>query len=65
MRNMHSSFRLLSLLALVLVLSPSIVRPAAAEQPTAAGLWQKVDETKTVGWFLFVDHNGVFEGVIA
>jgi len=65
MRNMHSSFRLLSLLALVLVLSPSIVRPAAAEQPTAAGLWQKVDETKTVGWFLFIDHNGVFEGVIA
>jgi uncharacterized protein (DUF2147 family) len=40
---------------------------AAAAEPSAAGLWQKVDsETgKSVSWFLFVDHNGVYEGVIA
>lgn len=63
MRNLCSSFRLLSLLALSL----GAVSPAAAQvqQPTAAGLWQKVEDGKTVGWFLFVDHNGVFEGVIA
>jgi hypothetical protein len=40
--------------------------PAAAADPTAAGLWQKQDDAgNPVGYFLFVDHNGVFEGAIA
>ena len=39
--------------------------PAGAAEPTAAGLWQKVEDGKPVGWFLIVDHNGVFEGAIA
>lgn len=43
--------------------------PARAQQaqPTAAGLWQKLDEDtkKPVIWFLFVDHGGVFEGYAA
>jgi hypothetical protein len=32
-----------------------------------SGLWQKIDwETgKPVGWFLFVERNGLYEGVIA
>ncbi|MDE5440579.1 DUF2147 domain-containing protein [Bradyrhizobium sp. CSA207] len=70
MLNLFPGLRLLSFLALALSLgaaSPAASQvPAAAQaQPTAAGLWQKVEDGKTVGWFLFVDHNGIFEGVIA
>jgi Uncharacterized protein conserved in bacteria (DUF2147) len=42
-----------------------VATPAGAADRTVAGLWQKIDDGKTVGWFLFVDHNGVFEGAIA
>ena len=36
-----------------------------AADPTAAGLWQKVDNGKPVAWFLMLDHDGIFEGVVA
>jgi uncharacterized protein (DUF2147 family) len=40
--------------------------PVLAAEPTAAGLWQKKDEAgKSVGWFLFVERNGTYEGAIA
>ena len=40
---------------------------SAATEPSVSGLWQKIDgETgKPVGWFLFVERNGLYEGVIA
>jgi len=40
---------------------------SAATEPSVSGLWQKIDgETgKPVGWFLFVERNGLYEGLIA
>ena len=39
--------------------------PALAQQPSAAGLWQKTEDGKPVVWVLMVDHGGTFEGAIA
>ena len=38
---------------------------ARAAEPSAAGLWQKVEDGKPVGWFLVVERDGLFEGAIA
>jgi hypothetical protein len=38
---------------------------AQPADPSAAGLWQKVEKGKPVGWFLVVDRNGIFEGAFA
>jgi uncharacterized protein (DUF2147 family) len=38
---------------------------AQSAEPSAAGLWQKVEKGKPVGWFLVVDRNGAYEGVFA
>jgi len=47
-----------------LVMLLAIVSGRAAE-PSAAGLWQKIEDGKPVVWVLVVDHDGIFEGVIA
>ena len=40
--------------------------PLRAAEPTASGLWQKQDEAgRSVGWFLFVERKGTYEGAIA
>ena len=42
------------------------VLPARAAEPTAAGLWEKLEDNKPVIWVLVVDHHdGMFEGAIA
>jgi len=46
----------------------SLATPSAkaADQPSAAGLWQKIEDGKPVVWVLVIDHqDGMFEGVIA
>ncbi|MBC7580970.1 MAG: DUF2147 domain-containing protein [Tardiphaga sp.] len=39
--------------------------PLRAAEPSAAGLWQKVEKGKPVVWVLMLDRGGVFEGAIA
>jgi Uncharacterized protein conserved in bacteria (DUF2147) len=48
-----------------LVMLLAIMSPGQAAEPSAAGLWQKIEDGKPVAWFLVVDHDGTFEGVIA
>jgi uncharacterized protein DUF2147 len=63
MRNALSRFQLILPVACGLLLAAAF--PATAQEPSAAGLWQKVENGKPVGWFLVVDHSGIFEGVFA
>src|SRR6266487_20572 len=64
-RNARSRFRLaLSVMAGVVMLLAAMV-PGRAAEPSAAGLWQKLEDGKPVVWVLVVDHDGIFEGVIA
>jgi len=66
MWNLVSGLRpTLSFLASVAMLFATAI-PGQAAEPTAAGLWQKIEDGKPVVWVLFVDHrDGFFEGVIA
>ena len=67
MRMFRSTLRLImpavATLAVAVVAAPLA---AKAQEPTVVGLWQKLDETnQPVGWFLFVERNGTYEGAIA
>ena len=48
-----------------LALLSLMMSPVPAAEPSAAGLWQKIEDGKPVAWFLVVDHDGIIEGVIA
>lgn len=63
MRNTLSRLRLI--LALAAAFSLTAPLAASAAEPTAAGLWQKVEDGKTEGWFLVIERNGLYEGMIA
>jgi uncharacterized protein (DUF2147 family) len=57
-----AKFVMAGLIALV-----AAAHPAAAQETSVVGLWQKTDEQtgNPVGWFLFTGGQGVYEGYIA
>jgi uncharacterized protein (DUF2147 family) len=63
MRSALFRLRLTLPIAVGLVLTATL--PTAAQELSAAGLWQKTEKGKPAGWFLVVDRNGVFEGAFA
>jgi hypothetical protein len=70
MRTAVSKSRLVSPIATCFATALAVMAlmglPANAAEPSAAGLWQKLEDGKPVVWVLVVDHDGVnFEGVIA
>src|SRR5712671_7595757 len=65
MRNLQFRFRLILAVLTSLVIGIAAALPVRAAEPSAAGLWQKIEDGKPSGWFLIVDHDGIFEGVIA
>jgi hypothetical protein len=50
---------------LAIVAPIAITISALAADPSAAGLWQKVEDGKPVAWFLVMDREGIFEGILA
>jgi uncharacterized protein (DUF2147 family) len=54
-----------SMVAVLLVVAAA--SPLHAAEPTAAGLWEQVDEKtgKPESWFKITERNGVYEGTIA
>ena len=64
MRNVSFGLRRLLSLIAGLALWAAAAWPAAAE-PSAAGLWQKIEDGEPALYVLVVDHNGIFEGVMA
>jgi hypothetical protein len=66
MRTAVSKFRQALPIIAGAVMVLAITLPVKAAEPSAAGLWQKIENGKPVVWFLIVDHDGTnFEGVIA
>jgi uncharacterized protein (DUF2147 family) len=39
--------------------------PATAAEPSAVGVWQKIEDGRPALYVIIVDHGGIFEGVIA
>jgi Uncharacterized protein conserved in bacteria (DUF2147) len=65
MRTAKSGIRLTFSLFACFALALATLPPAQSAEPSAAGLWQKVEDGKPVAWFLVLDHDGIFEGVVA
>jgi hypothetical protein len=66
MRKILSGFRWLApaLTGLAIVVA-GVSNAWAFDSTSAAGLWQKIEDGKPVGWFLVIEQNGTYEGIIA
>jgi len=60
-----SRFRMARPIMTGLVLLFAVTLSGQAAEPSAAGLWQKVEDGKPVVWVLVLDRDGIFEGVFA
>jgi hypothetical protein len=54
-------------MAALLMLVAAANSTVAADPLVVTGLWQKIDEptSKSVGWFLFTESEGIYQGMIA
>ena len=61
------NYRMKRLATLIVTAIAALAMTASvqAAEPTAAGLWQKIEDGKPVIWVLMVERNGLFEGAIA
>lgn len=66
MRKVPARFRLVLTAIAGLAISVATGAAAWAFDPTsAAGLWEKLEDGRPVVYVLVIDHNGIFEGVMA
>jgi hypothetical protein len=65
MWNLRSGFRFVLPVFAGLAICVAVALQAHAEDPSAAGLWQKIEDGKPELYVLVLDHNGIFEGVMA
>ena len=65
MRTAVSGFRWALPVLTGAALLGAVMSPVRAAEPSAVGLWQKLEDGKPVIWILVVDHGGIAEGVIA
>jgi Uncharacterized protein conserved in bacteria (DUF2147) len=65
MRNTLSKFRLALTLFAGVAFAGAGAPAHAFDASSAAGLWQKIEDGQPALYVLVVDHNGVFEGVMA
>jgi uncharacterized protein (DUF2147 family) len=56
----------LGLMALAAAAMIAALIPAVGQEPSAAGLWEQIDETsgQAEGWFRIVEKDGVYQGTL-
>jgi len=64
---MQSAKSFMAALVTGIIALAAVIPCAGAAEPSASGLWRKIDENTggTVGWFLLVERGGLYEGAIA